>query len=391
MNIRRRWMPGVAVIVFILTSSPLMRGQEAATGPLAASVKPFVEKQELAGAVMLVANREKVLSTEVAGWADIAQKRPMTADTVVWIASQSKPITAAAVMILVDEGKVKLDDPIEKYLPEFRGQMYVAEKTAGQQILRSPSRRITLRDTLCHTSGMPFKSALEVPTLDAWPLDLRVRSYAMTPLESHPGARYQYSNAGINTAARVIEVVTGKSFDSFLDERLFQPLGMTQTSFWPSQSQADRIAVAYKPGPDKKGLIPTRIDQLYYPLTNRTERFAMPAGGLFATASDLARFYRMLLNDGSLDGRQILSPAAVMELTRKQTPVSLKENYGLGLSVGEPDTFGHGGAYSTNSSADRKRDLILIWLVQHAGFPGNGEKAQGEFRQAATKAFAKQK
>ena len=100
----------------------------------------------------------------------------MANNAMFWIASQSKPVTATALMILVDEGKVKLDDPIEKYLPEFRGQMYVAEKTAGQQILRSPPRRITLRDTLCHTSGMPFKSALEVPTLDAWPLDLRLRS-----------------------------------------------------------------------------------------------------------------------------------------------------------------------------------------------------------------------
>lgn len=113
----------------------------------------------------------------------------------------------------------------------------------------------------------------------------------------------------------------------------------------------------------------------------------MPAGGLFATAHDLSRFYRMLLNNGELDGRRYLSANSVHELTRKQTPDSLKETYGLGFSVSEPGSFGHGGAYSTNTTADRNRNLILIWLVQHAGFPGQGEKAQGRFREAATQIY----
>jgi len=132
------------------------------------------------------------------------------------------------------------------------------------------------------------------------------------------------------------------------------------------------------------------MEQLLYPLTNRTERFAMPAGGLFSTAHDVARFYRMLLNDGELDGRRYLSPAAVKELTRRQTPSDSNDSYGLGFSVGD-GTFGHGGAYSTNTTADRNRNLILVWLVQHNGFPGEGDKAQGAFREAATKQFAASK
>ncbi len=367
-----------------------VRAADTPTGGLAATVEPFVAKQELAGAVMLVANREKVLAVDAAGWADIAQQRKMAADSIFWIASQSKPITGAALMVLVDEGKVKLDDPIEKYLPEFRGQMFVAEKSDTQQVLRKISRAITVRDTLSHCSGMPFKSALEAPTLDVWPLKLRVKSYAMTPLDTDPGTKYQYSNAGINTAARVIEVVSGKSFEAFLDEKFFQPLGMTDTTFWPSEAQVARIATAYRPGKEKTGLEPLQIDQLHYPLTDKTERFPMPAGGLFSTAHDLAQFYRMLLNDGELDGRRYLSSAAVKELTSKQTPAALKDNYGLGFSVGD-GTFGHGGAYSTNSSGDRNRNLILIWLVQHAGFPGEGDKAQGVFRDAATKAYETKK
>ena len=357
------------------------------TNGLVVSVQPFVDRQELAGAVMLVADPEKVLAVESAGWADIAAKKPMRNDSIFWIASQSKPITAAAVMLLVDDGKVRLDDPVEKYLPEFRGQMFVAEKDDDHRLLRKPRHPITVKNVLSHTSGLPFKSGIEEPALDLWPLSLRVRSYAMLPLDFAPDTRYQYSNAGINTAARIIEVITGMPFDKFLDDRLFQPLGMTETTFWPSSEQAARIAKSYKPGPEKKGLVEMPIDQLTYPLTDRTQRFPMPAGGLFSTAADIARFYRMLLNAGQLDGRRYLSESAVKELTSRQTPPELKESYGLGFGVGGT-TFGHGGAYSTNTTADTAGGLILVWLVQHAGFPGEGEKSQEAFRKAAQSAVA---
>ena len=196
-------------------------------------------------------------------------------------------------MMLVDEGKVNVDDPVEKYLPEFRGQMVVAERDANHVLLRSPRHPITVRNVLSHTSGLPFKSALEEPTLDLFPLTARVRSYAMTPLEFEPDSKYQYSNAGINTAARIIEVVAGMPYEEFLDERLFQPLGMKDTTFWPSEEQVARIAKSYKPGAGNQGLEETKIDQLYYPLTDRTQRFPMPAGGLFSTAAR----YRPFLPD----------------------------------------------------------------------------------------------
>ena len=369
----------------VVLAAAMLHAEE--TGALAASVQPYVEREELAGAVMLVASREKVLAVEAAGWADVAGKKPMRADSIFWIASQSKPITATALMLLVDEGKVSLDDLVEKYLPEFRGQMFVAEKDDSHRLLRASRHPITVRNVLSHTSGLPFKSAIEGAALDLWPLSLRVRSYAMTALEFDPDSGYQYSNAGINTAARIIEVVTGNSFEKFLDERLFRPLEMNDTTFWPSDEQAARIAKSYKPGPEKKGLVETTIDQLTYPLTDRSQRFPMPAGGLFSTAGDIARFYRMLLSGGELDGRRYLSEAAVKQLTTRQTPPGLKDNYGLGFSVGGT-TFGHGGAYSTNTTADTERGLILVWLVQHAGFPGEGDKSQEAFRKAAHDAFA---
>jgi len=381
---RVRLVAILAVLLpFLHLGSASLRAQ--ATGEVALSVQPFVDRHELAGAVMLVADRDKVLTVEAVGWADVAAQKPMHTDSMFWIASQSKPITAAALMLLVDEGKVNVDDPVEKYLPEFRGQMVVAEKDADHVLLRRPKHPITVKNLLSHTSGLPFKSALEEPTLDRYPLALRVRSYAMTPLDFEPDSKYQYSNAGINTAARIIEVVTGLPFEKFLDERLFRPLGMKDTTFWPSEEQAARIAKAYKPGPGNQGLAETRIEQLHYPLTDRSERFPMPAGGLFSTAHDIARFYQMLLDGGQWKGKRYLSEAAVKHLTSRQTPPGLKDSYGFGFAVGNA-SFGHGGAYSTNTSADTQRGLILVWLVQHAGFPGEGGKSQDAFRRAALEA-----
>jgi len=357
------------------------------SGKLATSVQPFVDRGELAGAVMLVADKDKVLAAEAVGWADIAAHKPMQTDSLFWIASQSKPITAAALMMLVDEGKVNVDAAVEKYLPEFQGQMVVVEKDAEHVLLRRPNHPITMKNLLTHTSGLPFKSALEEPTLDLFPLVARVRSYAMTPLEFEPDSKYQYSNAGINAAARVIEVVARMPFERFLDERLFQPLGMKDTTFWPSEKQAARIAKSYKPSSDSQGLEETTIGQLYYPLTDRTQRFPMPAGGLFSTAQDMARFYRMLLNGGQLEGKRYLSEEAVSQLTSRQTPPELKNSYGFGFAVG-PASFGHGGAYSTNTTADTQRGLILVWLVQHAGFAGQGSKSQDAFQHAALEGIA---
>jgi len=289
-------------------------------------------------------------------------------------------------MLLIDEGKVSPDDPVEKYLPEFKGQMFVAEKDAEHVLLKRPPHPITVKNVLTHTSGLPFRSPIEQPTLDLLPLRDRVRSYAMLPLDFAPDTKYQYSNAGINTAARIVEVVSGKPFETFLDERLLKPLGMRDTTFWPTEQQMTRIAKAYKPGPDNRGLVESPIDQLHVPYSDRAVRQPMPAGGLFSTAQDLTRFYQMILNRGELDGKRYLSEASVAQLTSRQTPPELKDSYGFGFAVGG-NTVGHGGAYSTNTQIDTKNGLIFVWLVQHAGFPGEGGKSQDAFRRAGLAKF----
>ena len=182
---------------------------------MAAVLQPFVDRHVLAGAVVLVATKDKVLDVEAVGYADVAAKKPMRTDSVFWIASQSKPITATALMMLVDEGKVKLDDPVEKYLPEFKGQMVIAEKDKDHVLLKKPKHPITVRNVLSHTSGLPFESPIEKPTLDLFPLACRVRSYAMLPLDFEPdsknpvcqcGHQYGWSHRGSRERNAVREV-----------------------------------------------------------------------------------------------------------------------------------------------------------------------------------------
>jgi len=345
-------------------------------------LRPYVDRRELAGAVALAATAECVLSLDVVGYADVATRHPMAADTVFWIASQTKAMTAAAVMMLVDEGRLALDDPIERHLPEFRGLMYIAEQDDDHLLLRAPERPITVRQALCHTAGLRFSSPVEQPTLDRWPLADAVHSYAMMPLDFAPGTRYQYSNVGINTAARVLEVVAGQSYESFLAERLLDPLGMVDTTFWPSEAQVARLATAYGPDAASGGLHEQRITFLGYPLSDRAKRFAIPGGGLFSTAADCLAFCRMLLADGEHGGRRLLSRQAVAAMTHKQTEPAVPDAYGLGLAVGD-GWYGHGGALGTHMTVYPRAGLITVYLVQHGAYPGNGAQAHDDYRQAA--------
>lgn len=354
---------------------------------VAAALQPFVDRGALAGAVAVVATRDRVLSIDTVGSCDVAGKKAMKPDALFWIASMSKPITGAALMMLVDEGKVKLDDPVSKYLPEFKDVKIAVKDADGKEKLVTPKNVMTVRHLLSHTSGMPFRSPKEAPTLDGLSLADAVKDYVATPLHSEPGTKFVYANTGINAAGRIIEVVSEMPYETFLDKRLFGPLGMKDTTFWPSKEQLGRLAKGYRPGKDKMGLEETRTTALRYPLDDR-KRHPMPGGGLFATAADVATFGRMILNGGELNGKRYLSEAAVKEMTKKQTG-KLKESYGLGWTAGA--TFGHGGAMATNLTIDPKRGLVYVYMVQHSGFPRDGGKAIIAFMQAAQKTFGEKK
>ena len=214
--------------------------------PIAAGLQPFVESHTLAGAVTLVASKDKVLSLEAVGFADIAGKKPMQTNDLFWIASMSKAMTASALMMLVDEGKVNVDDPVEKYLPDFHGQMVVVEQDQDHELLKKPVHPITVRNVLTHTSGLPFMSRAE-HKIDQLTLHEAAISYALSPLKFQPDSKYEYSNAGINTAGRIVEVVSGMPYEEFMDKRFFQPLGMKDTTFWPNEEQLGRLAKSYQP------------------------------------------------------------------------------------------------------------------------------------------------
>jgi CubicO group peptidase (beta-lactamase class C family)/enterochelin esterase-like enzyme/sugar lactone lactonase YvrE len=358
--------------------------QDASSTRLAPVLQPFVDNHILAGAVVLVADPDKILDLEAVGWADIAGKKPMRTDSVFWIASQSKPITATALMILVDEGKVNVDDPVEKYLPEFKGQQVDVGADPAHPQLQAPRHPILVREVLSHTSGLPFSTKIEQPTLDLLPLETRVKSYAQTPLLFQPGTKSKYANAGLNTAGRIVEVVSGLRFEKFLDERIFQPLGMKDTTFYPSKSQIERLAKSYKPNATKDGLEETPIGQLKYPLDD-PERQPMPAGGLFSTATDLSIFYRMMANGGVYHGTRILSEKAVKTMTSDQSGEA-NSHYGFGFGT-DGKSFTHGGAYGTNSRFDIEHRLVTVYLVQHAGWIGNGKDILHQFQVAATTAY----
>lgn len=388
----------------LATSLALVLFSVAATGAPAASpiitgaLQPFLEQQEVAGAVALVARDGEIVHLSAQGLSDLAAERSLRADDLFWIASMTKPIVAVAVLMLQDEGRLSVDDPVARHLPEFADAWQVAERADDRLVLKRPLRPITLRDLLTHTAGV---TNVEEPRPHTTLGEL-VAQVSQRPLGFDPGSRWSYSNAGIDTLGRVVEVVSGQSFADFLDERLFHPLGMHDTTFFPSRSQSRRVA---KPYEKKEGqLVETQVSFLKGDLWDRC-RTVRPAGGLYSTAEDMYRFYRMMLGGGIWDGHRYLSETAVHQMTRTQTGeletgFSHGMSWGLGFQVVKepqgvtamlaPGTFGHGGAYATQSWADPQTRMVYILMVQRRGF-SNGDQSpiRQAFQAAAARAFAR--
>jgi len=248
------------------------------------AMQKFVEDGSLSGSVTLLARDGKVLSFEAVGLADIATKKPMERDSVFWIASMTKPMTALGVMMLQEEGKLSLDDPIEKHLPEFKGQLMVKEKSAEQTVLVKPARPVTIKDLLTHTSGLVSASPLDGDALDVLSLKEAVITYALSPLQFEPGSKWSYCNPGINTLGRLIEVASGEEYADFMEKRIFKPLGMRHTTFWPDKKELSRLATSYKPAADGKALEPVGIRYLTPPFSNKKRAPLAPHQGRDAPA-----------------------------------------------------------------------------------------------------------
>jgi arylformamidase len=357
-------------------------------------IRKSIAAKEIAGAVTLVATPDKVIHLNASGNAVLDPSQVMQTDAIFWIASMSKPILGTLMLMLQDEGRLSVDDPVEKYLPEFKGL-----KTADGKLAA-----ITIRHLLTHTSGMgeiTGAQARESKTLASV-----IPLYVARPVAFTPGSKWVYCQSGINTAGRIAEVVTGVPLEKLLQRRLFTPLGMKDTTFYLTEKQLPRLAKSYR-RTDKGELEATDIGFLNGKSPTSLDRFPAPNGGLFSTASDYARFCQMVLRGGELDGKRYLKPETVKLMTTIQTD-DLKTGFtpgngwGLGWCViREPQgvtdmlsagTFGHGGAYGTQAWIDPTSKRVYILMVQRANFPNSdASEVRKGFQEAASAAFAKNK
>ncbi|MFN0053322.1 MAG: serine hydrolase domain-containing protein [Planctomycetales bacterium] len=361
-----------------------------------ARVKPalqsFVDDGKVAGAVAVVLRKDRVVLFEAVGWRDIAERKPMERDAIFRIYSMTKPITSVAVMLLAEQGLIDLDAPVDRYLPELRERDVLA---AGGSPHDPARRQITTRDLLRHTSGLTYGFygdtavdrqylAANLLSRDSTLAEMLTKLQRL-PLVCHPGERFVYS-VSTDVLARLVEVVAAQSFDAFIETRIFQPLGMTETSFAVRDADLPRFTTNYRQGNDGK-LQP--IDSPGTSPYRQPPQFLSGGGGLVSTASDYVRFCRMLQNRGELEGVRLLRPESVGAMTVNQLvgpayPISIGKDrrdgvgFGLGFSViveripgaeyvpiGE---YGWGGAASTHFWISPAHDLAVVVLSQTMPF-----------------------
>jgi CubicO group peptidase (beta-lactamase class C family) len=386
------WRPSLVLLLPLLMAPFATPGFAPAVEPpaspeVAAAMQPYLDGYKLAGVLAIIAERDGTVRYQnLIGYADVEAKKPIREDNVFWVASMTKMFAGASIMMLVDEGKVRLDDPVTKFIPQLDKWMVVAEKDASHVLLKPLLRPVTIRHLLSHTSGLAGQAELQQATgADSTPLKVRALSSVTGPLQWQPGDRYAYGNQGMNIAARVVEIVSGMAYEDFLQKRFFDPLGMTETTFWPSDAQIARLANAYGPNKAKSAYAKGGIGFLTKPYSDRVHRFPEAGGGLFSTAHDVLRYGMMLANNGELAGQRFLSPAAMDELRKEQTGAT-KVNYSLGYHL-RNGMFGHDGAYGTDLSVNPKTGMIAVFMVQCTS--GDQWAARDLFLKTATEVFQK--
>lgn len=392
--------PIVAVLCsIVLASAPALAAANPAAEPtlpgVAAAMQQLVDAREMAGVVVLVTDKDRVLHLSASGSADIAAGKPMTTDAMFALASTTKLFAGVAMLMLQDEGKLKLADPLAKYIPEFA-------------TLRTPSGQpanLTIEHMLTHTSGIG--DAAQGAYAGAKTLADRIAAYFPAPaMRAEPGAEFRYVGS-FDTVGRVVEIASGKTFDEFVRERIFQPLGMRDTTFYPDEAQQRRIANSYATNRQTKEL--SLRPWPAAPVRGQTPPSA--GGGAFSTARDLARFCQMLLNRGQLEGKRYLSEAAFASLATIRTREGLKTGFSTGefndvlawgagayvvrhprpaalSSLLSPGSFGHPGARGIHAVVDPTRGLAYV-LLQHANPPDNFENVQTRTLVSATLAALK--
>jgi CubicO group peptidase (beta-lactamase class C family) len=370
------------------------------------AVLRHIEAKDVSGAVTLVARRGRVVHFEAQGLADIESKKPMMKDSIFRLASMSKPITAVAVMMMVEEGKIRLSDRVSAFIPEFKNMKVAVAKGTINPVqmpafgrggppapppefdLVPAAREITVKDLLTHTSGLMSggvsgsEQGKLAPRSPNDTLANYIPKLAQTPLDFQPGTLWRYSGLyGLDVLARIVEITSGQPYDQFLKQRLFDPLGMNDTGFAPTPERMARVATIYQRTP--AGLQPTQnANQLI------SGTYFSASGGLMSTAEDYLQFAQMLVNGGTLNGKRYLGPKTVELIASNHTGEMVNGQFGrpahgMGFGLGvqivldpvaadlrvSPGTFGWAGAYGTNQNMDPKEKMVSIIMMQGASGP----------------------
>ena len=359
---------------------------------------------EMTGAVTIVARKGKIVHLDVQGVMDLDSKKPMAKDTMFRVASMTKPVTGVAIMMMIEEGKVRLNDPVSRYIPEFKNlkvaiaQPAPAGRGAPQAAAPAPAaggrgagsapnfytvpadREITVKDLLTHVSGLASgpmsNSTAQAPGVARKPTD-KLADYIPrlggSALEFQPGSRWAYSaQAGFDTLGRIVEIASGIPLDQFFRQRIFDPLGMKDISFWPSEQQWPRVASVYTRGAN--GLTKNQN-----PNGMSSQVYFMGSGGLISTAEDYIPYGVMLANGGQLNGKRLLSPKTIEMMRSVHVSDTLTgrqpgEGYGLSVRVVNDHakrgtllsdgSFGWSGAYGTHFFVDPKEQVVAVLMVQ---------------------------
>jgi CubicO group peptidase (beta-lactamase class C family) len=355
-------------------------------------MQAYVDQGTFAGILTLIARQGQVAHLETFGWQELETRRPMSTDTIFRIYSMSKPITSAAAMMLCEQGKLRLADPLSRYLPEFKDAQVMVARPDGNYDLVPARREVTVHDLLTHSGGLSYgfdeHSALDKLyreffeqldkkkglVLEKW---MQAFARARLPLAFQPGTDFRYSFS-IDVLGYILQLASGQPFEQFLQERIFTPLGMSDTAFWVPPEKMDRFAATY--GPEPGGGLKALQLPPYDDVTN-PGRLPMGGGGLVSTAADYFRFGQMLLNGGELGGVRLLGCKTVAWMLQNHLPAGvhpmgeLANGFGLGGAVllhpglshrpGSPGKFGWGGAANTEWWIDPAEQMNCLIMLQY--------------------------
>ena len=360
--------------------------KETKTSCVREAVLPWVERGELPGAISIVYN-DGAMDVACIGYADVAAKRPIGLDDPFMQCSQTKGFCGVTIAKLVEEGKLGLDDPVSKYLPEFKTLWVNGGEKDGVKTLVKAKNELTVRMCLNHTGGFPFETSVKNPSVNVNGKEMRVigggwtggcpiRQTAMvaakSPLLFEPGTKVQYSNTGIDIGAAIVEVVTGMRWEDYLQKTVLDPLEMTSTTFWPTDEQLKTQIEMYEPQKDAPAKYHEFANWEQRPYNDRSRVFASAGAGLWTTANDQLKFYKMLMNLGVGDnGVRILKEETVKDLLAVSSRPAGMGGYSLGLAAPEKDGddqwFGHGGAWDTNCEVNWHKKQLKMWVSQLLG------------------------